>query len=284
MNEKLVLISADHNGVALKSLLKERLKEMSYNVVDLGPYNDDGKVDYNLYASNLGRSIGNGDAPRGILICGTGVGVNIVANRFPNVRAVLAHNPITAEKSREHNNSNVLCLGAWINNDQVNIELMETWLKNEWADLRHSKRVNMIDKNKTGIVLANGVFDVLHRGHLELLKFARAQGSRLVVALDSDQRVKENKGNDRPINNFEDRRAMLEGLSCVDTVVVFENTEDLKNLYSSINPDVVVKGSEWTSNEIRARDGIPDDIIVKVYPLVDGLSSTNSIKSMQGKS
>ena len=283
MLEKLILIAADHNGIALKSILKGRLKEMGYNVVDLGPYKEDGKVDYNFYASNLGRSIGNDDAPRGILICGTGVGVNIVANRSPNVRAVLAHNLITAKKSREHNDSNVLCLGAWVNDDQTNIELMKTWLNNEWADLRHSKRVNMIDKNKTGIVLANGVFDVLHRGHLELLRFARAQGSRLVVAIDSDCRVKANKGDDRPINNSEDRRALLEALSYVDSVVVFENAEGLKNLYSSINPGTVVKGSEWTASEVRVRDEIPDSIIVKVYPNVDGFSSTTAIKLMQGK-
>ena len=133
MLEKLILIAADHNGIALKSILKGCLKEMGYYVVDLGPYKEDGKVDYNFYASNLGRSIGNGDAPLGILICGTGVGVNIVANRSPNVRAVLAHNLITAKKSREHNDSNVLCLGAWVNDDQTNIELMKTWLNNEWA-------------------------------------------------------------------------------------------------------------------------------------------------------
>ena len=280
---EIIVLAADHNGVALKQLIRERLKEMGHLVVDLGPYDEDGKVDYNHYAANLARCVQVGDATRGILVCGTGVGVNLVANRFSGVRAVLAHNMVTAEKSREHNDSNVLSLGAWVNKDSFNLELVEAWLENEWGDVRHSSSVNMIDFPKEGLVLANGVFDVVHRGHLELLRFARAQGSRLIVAIDSDRRVRDLKGESRPVNSKTDRRYLLENLTFVDEVIVFEEAEDLQELYTTLKPSVVVKGSEWTSAEVRKRDNIPDEIAVKVFPLIDGLSSTAQIAKYQGK-
>ncbi len=283
MEHKTIFLSADHNGIALKAKIRSFLRDLGHTAVDFGPYLEDGKVDYNHYAANVGRAISQGDGDYGVLVCGTGVGVNIVANRYSGVRSVLAHNMMTAEKSREHNDSNILCLGAWVNDDDTNLELLNIWLTNSWGDLRHSKRVNMIDRQKTGLVLTNGVFDVVHRGHLELLKFAKAQGSKLVVAIDSDVNVKKNKGDDRPINCQEDRRVLLESLEFVDEVVIFENALELQSLYKEIQPDVIVKGSEWTSSEVRTRDKIPDEIAVKVYPMVSGFSSTNAISKMQGK-
>jgi len=283
MDIKGFLVSADHNGVPLKKIIKSHLRDLGYQVLDYGPYEEDGSVDYNLYASNLARAVSDNLGFRGILICGTGVGVNIVANRFPNVRSVLAHNLLTAEKSREHNDSNVLCLGAWVNSDEDNLEMLDVWINNEWGDKRHSKRVNMIDKCETGVVLANGVFDVVHRGHIDLLKFAKAQGNRLVVAIDSDKLVKINKGKSRPINSQENRRLILESFKFVDEVIIFDSPEELRNLYSIVNPSTIVKGSEWTSDEVRVRDNIPAEIDVKVYPIVEGYSSTaaiNHIKSI----
>ena len=109
-----IIISSDHNGVESKQQLKTFLKGEGYQVIDIGPYTSDISVDYVDYANQLSQIISNKEAERGILICGTGVGMSIVANRMPGVRAVLAHNELTAVKSREHNDSNVLCLGSWL--------------------------------------------------------------------------------------------------------------------------------------------------------------------------
>ena len=207
--------------------------------------------------------------------------MSIVANLFPGVRAVLANNELTAVKSREHNDSNVLCLGSWLSSQVEMREMSKMWLDEAWGEGRHVKRVEKIDPH-TGIVLTNGVFDILHKGHIELLKFSKLQGNKLVVAIDSDERVRQLKGKDRPINNEEDRRRVLETNRYVDSVVIFNTTEELRDLYGTLSPDVIVKGSEWTADEVRERDSIPEDIQVKVYPLVGEYSTTNTMQKIRG--
>ena len=271
---KTIVISSDHNGVGDKQQLKTYLKGEGYQVIDIGPFTPEVSVDYVDYAAQLSTIVSNKEADRGILLCGTGVGMSIVANRFPGVRAVLAHNELTAVKSREHNDSNVLCLGSWLSSQIEMREMSTMWLNEAWGEGRHIKRTTKIDAN-TGIVLTNGVFDILHKGHIELLKFSKIQGTKLIVAIDSDRRVKELKGNDRPINNEEDRRRILETNRYVDEVVIFDSTEELQELYNTLSPDVIVKGSEWTADEVRDRDCIPESIQVKVYPLVGDYSTTS---------
>jgi len=277
---KTIIISSDHNGVENKQQLKTYLKGEGYRVIDIGPYTSDVSVDYVDYAAQLATIVGSKEADRGILICGTGVGMSIVANRFAGVRAVLAHNDLTAVKSREHNDSNVLCLGTWLSSQIEMREMSTMWLNEAWGEGRHIKRVTKIDTN-TGIVLTNGVFDILHKGHIELLKFAKAQGNKLIVAIDSDRRVKELKGDSRPINNEEDRRKVLETNRYVDEVVIFDSTEELQGFYQTLSPDVIVKGSEWTAAEVRERDVIPEDIQIKVYPLVGNYSTTNTMHKIR---
>ena len=278
---KTIIISSDHNGVENKQQLKTYLKGEGYRVIDIGPYTPDVSVDYVDYAAQLSTIVGNKEADRGILLCGTGVGMSIVANRFPGVRAVLAHNELTAVKSREHNDSNVLCLGSWLSSQVEMREMSKMWLDEAWGEGRHVKRVEKID-NHTGIVLTNGVFDILHKGHIELLKFSKLQGDKLIVAIDSDERVRQLKGKDRPINTEEDRRRVLETNRYIDSVVTFNSTEELKSLYSTLSPDVIVKGSEWTADEVRERDLIPESIQVKVYPLVGEYSTTNTMHKIRG--
>lgn len=277
---KTIIISSDHNGVENKEQLKTYLKGEGYRVIDIGPYISDVSVDYVDYAAQLSTIVGNREADRGILICGTGVGMSIVANRFAGVRAVLAHNELTAVKSREHNDSNVLCLGTWLSSQIEMREMTKMWLDEAWGEGRHVKRVEKIDSH-TGIVLTNGVFDILHKGHIELLKFAHSQGTKLIVAIDSDRRVKQLKGDNRPVNTQEDRRKVLETNRYVDEVIIFDSTEELQEFYQTLSPDVIVKGSEWTADEVRTRDCIPESIQVKVYPLVGDYSTTNTMQKIR---
>ena len=277
---KTIVISSDHNGVEDKEQLKTYLKGEGYRVIDIGPYTPEVSVDYVDYAAQLSTIVSNKEADRGILLCGTGVGMSIVANRYPGVRAVLAHNELTAVKSREHNDSNVLCLGSWLSSQIEMREMSKMWLDEAWGEGRHIKRVTKIDAN-TGIVLTNGVFDILHKGHIELLKFSKMQGTKLIVAIDSDRRVKELKGNDRPINNQEDRRRILETNRYVDEVVIFDSTEELQGFYDTLSPNVIVKGSEWTADEVRERDNIPENVQIKVYPLVGDYSTTNTMHKIR---
>ena len=277
---KTIVISSDHNGVEDKEQLKSYLKGEGYRVIDIGPYTPEVSVDYVDYASQLSTIVSNKEADRGILLCGTGVGMSIVANRYSGVRAVLAHNELTAVKSREHNDSNVLCLGSWLSSQIEMREMSKMWLDEAWGEGRHIKRITKIDVN-TGIVLTNGVFDILHKGHIELLKFSKIQGTKLIVAIDSDRRVKEFKGNDRPINNQEHRRRILETNRYVDEVVIFDSVEELQGFYDTLSPDVIVKGSEWTADEVRERDNIPENIQIKVYPLVGDYSTTNTMNKIR---
>jgi len=99
-------------------------------------------------------------------------------------------------------------------------------------------------------VFVNGTFDVLHRGHLSLLNYARSLGDYVVVGIDTDERVKEKKGSFRPINSVEDRALMLVNLKSVDEVKYFGTDDELKNLVKSVNPDIMVVGSDWKDKSV----------------------------------
>ena len=278
---QIVIIGADHNGVSLKSKIKARVKELGYRCVDLGPFLASPSVDYVDYARQLGTMIQEGDGDRGVLICGTGVGMSIVANKCEGVRAALVHNMESSRKSREHNDADVLCLGAWINDDDTNLEIMEAWFAEKFGEYRHVKRIEKIVPHKEEtIVLANGVFDILHTGHIELLSFAKSLGGRLVVAINSDRAVRELKGDDRPINSETDRKAVLQAVKFVDEVVVFDDVST-SGLIDELQPQLLVKGGEYTADQIRERDRVPAHIAVKVFPLVSGYSSSNTVRQIR---
>jgi ribose 5-phosphate isomerase B len=276
---KTIILGADHNGVDRKALVISYLKSIGYTCVDFGGYSSDVKIDYVDVAQQIARNIGS-NVQYGILICGTGQGMAIASGKYAGVRPALCHTPFVAQKAKEHNNSNVLCMGAWLSDEEQTLEIVSKWLNEPYAEGRHVKRVERIDSH-TGVVLANGVFDVLHKGHIELLKFAKTQGSHLVVAIDSDSRVRQLKGENRPINNEEDRKKLLEAIGYVDEVIVFNTAEELRELYKNVCPSVIVKGGEWTADEVRQRDQIPQEINVKIYPVVDSYSTTNTLKKIQ---
>ena len=277
-----IVLASDHNGVALKEKIKNYLKNNNHLVVDIGPYETENKVDYVDYASQLAEIVSRKDVDKGILICGTGVGMSIAANRFDNVRAALVHNEFTAPKCREHNNANVLCLGSWITDEEQSLKILDAWLTTDFGEGRHVKRVEKLDKSKkqNKIVFTNGVFDILHTGHIQLLKFAKSLGDKLIVGINSDKSVRAIKGDSRPINNQVDRKKILESLTFVDQVVIFDELES-KNLLKSMNPNILVKGGEWTKEQVRQRDQVPDEIDVKIFPFVKDYSTTSTIKKIK---
>ncbi len=280
--EKIVVLGADHNGVDLKAVVKKFLEERGFFCVDIGPHTQE-KVDYVDYAKTVGGVVDAGDARWGVLICGTGVGMSMAANRFHNVRASLVHSAEVAAKTREHNDANILCLGSWLNTPEENLKIVDIWFSEKFGEGRHVRRVEKLKKrNEERIVFTNGIFDILHRGHIELLKFAKSLGGKLIVGINSDRATKILNGPDRPINEENDRKTVLEKMGIVDEVIIFDDTETA-NIIGQIKPNVVVKGAEWTAEEVRGRDKIPADIEVKTFPLVAETSgqkySTSNIVS-----
>jgi len=281
MEDKTIVLASDHNGVELKAHLYNFLKQKGFSPIDLGPFTSEKKADYTNYAYQLGKIIHNQDVSKGILICGTGVGMSIAANRFEGVRAALIHNLESAAKSREHNDANVLCLGAWVTAPKTAEEILDSWISAKFGEGRHVQRVENLSSHKPkSVVFTNGVFDVLHTGHIELLSWAKSLGDKLVVGLNSDNSVKQLKGPDRPINNQEDRKRVLESLGCVDQVIIFDELEP-NNLRDEIKPNILVKGGEWTAEEVRKRDNVPSETAIKIFPFVDGYSTTNLLKKIK---
>jgi ribose 5-phosphate isomerase B len=140
-----LLIASDHAGFKLKEKLRKHLGEKGFQVKDLGAYSED-RCDYPLYAARLAEMVSGGQYGRGILICKSGIGNSIVANKFPGVRAALCHNLKTAKLSREHNDSNVLVMGSAFVKTELAEKMALAWLKTEFAGGRHAKRVNLINK------------------------------------------------------------------------------------------------------------------------------------------
>ena len=99
-------------------------------------------------------------------------------------------------------------------------------------------------------VWTNGCFDILHRGHIELFKHAKSLGQKLIVGIDSDTKVKKDKGNNTPINNVEDRKFILESIKYIDQVLVFHSKEELENLIKQVKPDIMVIGSDWKNKKV----------------------------------
>jgi len=142
-------------------------------------------------------------------------------------------------------------------------------------------------RQKKIIVFTNGCFDVLHRGHIEFLKFCKLQGDIVVLGLNSDSSVKAIKGPDRPINNQHDRAAVLAALETVDYITVFDEPTPL-NLIKKVKPDVLVKGQDWAQKGVVGREFVESyGGTVALAPIVEGKSSTatiEKIKSLERKS
>lgn len=137
-----IAIGCDHGGYTLKAPISKMLTDMGYDVLDLGC--DGEKVDYPDYGQKVGEAVASGEADRGIVICGTGIGISIAANKVPGVRAALCFNEYMAEKAAEHNNANVLALGARTTGDDLAKSIVKSWLSHDFAGGRHARRVDKI--------------------------------------------------------------------------------------------------------------------------------------------
>jgi ribose 5-phosphate isomerase B len=139
-------IASDHAGVEMKNRLVSELKKLGYTPDDLGSNNPDQPDDYPDFGHRVAKEVSEGVAKRGILLCGSGVGMDIVANRHPGVRAALAWEPMIGELSRRHNDSNILVLPARFMSDEQGIETMKTWLDTKFEGGRHERRIQKIDE------------------------------------------------------------------------------------------------------------------------------------------
>ncbi len=141
---KEIIIGSDHGGLAMKEVLKKALTDASYQVNDVGCF-DTNSVHYPEIAKKVASAVSNGEVERGLLVCGTGIGMSIMANRYSNVRATLCHDNFTARMSREHNNSNILVLGGRVIGDEVAKDILDVWLNTEFEGGRHQDRIDMFD-------------------------------------------------------------------------------------------------------------------------------------------
>jgi len=137
-------LACDHGGFELKEELKAFLKSSGLQAVDFGTF-DETSVDYPDFGTLLAQKVSKGELKRGILICGTGIGMSIVANKFPGVRAALVNDLYSARCSREHNDSNVLVIGGRVVGKELAKEIARVWLNTSFAGGRHQKRLGKIE-------------------------------------------------------------------------------------------------------------------------------------------
>jgi ribose 5-phosphate isomerase B len=135
-----IALGADHGGYELKETVKQRLLQTGHEVVDVGCFSTE-SVDYPDFAEKAVENILNGECRQGILICGTGIGMSIAANRHRRIRAANCSDVFSTKMSREHNDANVLCLGARILDTENALEIVTVWLAAEFAGGRHQRRI-----------------------------------------------------------------------------------------------------------------------------------------------
>lgn len=138
-----IAVASDHAGFPLKGKVVEYLRARGYEVWDLGPEGPEA-VDYPDYAREVARRVSSGEVARGVLICGTGVGMAVAANKFKGVRAVSAYHEYTALQAREHVDANVLCLGARVLGEELALRILEAWLVGEFQGGRHLRRLKKL--------------------------------------------------------------------------------------------------------------------------------------------
>ena len=144
MKNKKIIIGSDHAGYNLKEKIKPFLTELGFEVFDIGTHSTEA-IDYPLIAKELSNKVSNGEFDKGILICGTGIGMSIAANKIKGIRAVVCSDTTSAKFSREHNNANILCFGERIVGEYLAKDICKIWLETKFAEDRHLKRVKLLE-------------------------------------------------------------------------------------------------------------------------------------------
>jgi ribose 5-phosphate isomerase B len=145
-----IVAGSDHAGFDVKQAVVRRLRAQGHVVVDIGPETGETSVDYPDYAHRVAATVAAGEADRGLLVCGTGVGMCMTANRHEDVRAVVGVTPHLAEMSRRHNDANVLCLPGRLVSDDEAWAITEVWVSTPFEGGRHARRVELIDDSGQG--------------------------------------------------------------------------------------------------------------------------------------
>lgn len=140
----MIVIGSDHGGFELKEAIKALLQARSITVLDLGTSNGNDSVDYPDFGESVAQKVSHGEAEKGILVCGTGIGMSIVANKFPGVRAALAADIYMAKMAKLHNNANILVLGGRVLDENEACEMVAAWLDTSFEGGRHQARLDKI--------------------------------------------------------------------------------------------------------------------------------------------
>jgi ribose 5-phosphate isomerase B len=143
MSTNTIAVASDHGGFELKIALKQDAEALGFEVIDLGSDGPDA-VDYPDFAYALAKAMGEGKAERGILICGSGIGISIAANRYPEIRAALVHDALGARLARQHNDANVICFGGRMIGIEVAKDALTVFLNTEFEGGRHARRVGKL--------------------------------------------------------------------------------------------------------------------------------------------
>lgn len=145
-----IALASDHRGFDFKKRVISMLTQMGHTVKDFGTNTSAESVDYPDFGLKASISVGSGECERGILICGTGIGMSLIANKVKGVRAALCHNLYTVEMSRRHNDSNVLCIGADVIDEELLEQKVKLWLETPFEGGRHARRVDKIMEAENG--------------------------------------------------------------------------------------------------------------------------------------
>ena len=144
-----IAIGSDHRGYDVKRRIRSLLEQMGHEVLDFGPDSSE-SVDYPDFAFQVAEAVSAGKVERGVLVCGTGIGMCIAANKVKGVRAAPCHDTVTAEMSRRHNDANVLCLSADLLGEELIERMVRIWLTTDFEGGRHARRIDKIVKHETG--------------------------------------------------------------------------------------------------------------------------------------
>ena len=140
-----IAVASDHGGFALKEKVKEHLVQRGFDVDDLGTHSED-SVDYPSYGKACGEAVASGKADLGVVVCGTGIGISIAANKVKGVRCGLCTSVEMAHLTKQHNNANILALGGRTTEPELALKILDEWLDTEFEGGRHQRRVDMLDR------------------------------------------------------------------------------------------------------------------------------------------